>query len=475
MANKHVLNLSQDQQRAMLRFQSFIDSDDKVFILSGYAGTGKTTIVREMIDSLKKRDVPTHLLASTGRASKILCNATGQSTSTVHGLIYTFVDFNKKLKDMVTEDDKPIMDDNGQLLLQFELNRAKDASRHYYFIDEASMVSDMRDPNESQAHFGSGQLLKDLLAYDASGKYIFIGDSCQLPPVGQSFSPALSKEYFILAYGVSVVETTMTEIMRQQKGNDIIVAAQGLRKLYQNPQTWKWAKSPLKGFNNVHLVASQADLVDMYIDRIKKHGYNHSTMIVRSNSACEKLTRIMRPSLGLTSQRLQKGDLLLVTQNNLISGLMNGDLVEVKDIGTSHIRAGLTFVRVTVEELYTKRSFSQLLIEEIVYGRGTNLTQMQQKELFIDFYIRMKNSNIEQEDEQFKEEMRKDEYLNALRAVFGLVLTCHKSQGGEWDEVFIDIPRNYPLEQKPYVYQWLYTAITRAKKDIYMVDDFYMM
>lgn len=193
MANKHITSLSEDQQRAMLRFQSFIDSDDKVFILSGYAGTGKTTIVREMIDSLKKRDVPTHLLASTGRASKILCNATGQSTSTVHGLIYTFVDFNKKLKDMVTEDDKPIMDDNGQLLLQFELNRAKDASRHYYFIDEASMVSDMRDPNESQAHFGSGQLLKDLLAYDASGKYIFIGDSCQLPPVGQSFSPALSK------------------------------------------------------------------------------------------------------------------------------------------------------------------------------------------------------------------------------------------------------------------------------------------
>ncbi len=475
MANKKILSLSQDQQRAMLRFQSFIDSDDKVFILSGYAGTGKTTIVREMIDTLKKRGVQTHLLASTGRASKILCNATGQGTSTVHGLIYTFVDFNKKLKDMVTEDDKPIMDDNGQLLLQFEIVEPKDTCEHYYFIDEASMVSDMKDPNESQAHFGSGQLLKDLLGYDKNGKFIFIGDSCQLPPVGQSFSPALSKEYFTNIYKINAVETTMTEIMRQQKDNDIIVAAQGLRKLYQNPQTWKWAKFPLKGFSNVHLVSSQADLVDLYLDRIRKHGYNHSTMIVKSNSACEKLTRIMRPSLGLSSPRLQNGDLLLVTQNNLISGLMNGDLVEVKDVGPSQIRAGLTFVRVTVEELFTKRTYSQLLIEEIVYGKGTNLTQMQQKELFLDFYIRMRKRGIEQGTDVFKEMMRDDEYLNALRAVFGLVLPCHKSQGGEWDEVFIDIPRNYPLEQKPYVYQWLYTAITRAKKDIYMVDDFYMM
>lgn len=475
MANKNITSLSEDQQRAMLRFLSFVDSDNKVFILSGYAGTGKTTIVREMIESLKKRGVPTYLLASTGRASKILSNATSGSTSTVHGLIYKFTDFNQDLNDMVTEDNQPIMDGSKQLLLQFALVEPEEYSAHYYFVDEASMVSDKADPLESQAHFGSGKLLQDLLRYDNQGKFIFIGDSCQLPPVGQNFSPALSKAYFSQAYGIEAMETTMTQIMRQQKGNDIIVAAQGLRKLYQNPQPWKWAKFPLKGFNNVHLVASQTELVSMYIDRIKKHGYSHSTMIVRSNGACEKLTRIMRPSLGLTSPKLQEGDLLLVTQNNLISGLMNGDLVEVKKIGASETRAGLTFTYVNVEELVTKRTFTQLLIEEIVYGKCTNLSQEQQKQLFLEFFIRMKERGIRQRSEQFKEEMRKDEYLNALRAVFGLVLTCHKSQGGEWDEVFIDIPRNYPLEQKPYVYQWLYTAITRAKKDIYMVDDFYMM
>lgn len=194
---------------------------------------------------------------------------------------------------------------------------------------------------------------------------------------------------------------------------------------------------------------------------------------------------------------LSKGDLLLVTQNNLISGLLNGDLVEVEEIGRREKRAGLTFLYVSVKELQSRKVYSQYLIEEILYTNRTNLSQEQQKTLFIDYYYRMKEkfdarnskskqagrpSNQEEEKkqkiqntEEFRDGLQKDPYLNALRAVYGFALTCHKAQGGEWDYVYLDIPRYFSNQAKPYVYQWIYTAMTRAKKELYLVDDFWVI
>ena len=166
---------------------------------------------------------------------------------------------------------------------------------------------------------------------------------------------------------------------------------------------------------------------------------------------------------------------MLITQNNYISGLMNGDLVTVESFFFKEKRAGLTFLNVTVKELFTQKSYSQLLIADILYNNQTNLSQIQQKELFVDFYLRMKKRNLKQDDKEFKAMMMKDPYLNALRSVFGYALTCHKAQGGEWETVFLDIPRSVPVVEKPYVYQWVYTAMTRAKKELYIVDDFWVM
>jgi superfamily I DNA/RNA helicase len=237
--------------------------------------------------------------------------------------------------------------------------------------------------------------------------------------------------------------------------------------------------------------------VSAYIDRTKKVGYENSTLICYSNRQCSELTKFLRPAFGLNMPTLSKGDLLLVTQNNLISGLLNGDLVEVEEIGRREKRAGLTFLYVSVKELQSRKVYSQYLIEEILYTNRTNLSQEQQKTLFIDYYYRMKEkfdarnskskqagrpSNQEEEKkqkiqntEEFKEGLQKDPYLNALRAVYGFALTCHKSQGGEWDYVYLDIPRYFPQEAKPYVYQWIYTAMTRAKKELYIVDDFWVV
>lgn len=467
------------QKRAYSKLMEFVtDEEAKIFILKGYAGTGKTTLMRKLVEEMNSRHEPYSLLASTGRAAKILANATGYETHTVHSEIYKFTDLNQDLETVANSREINDVDSTGQLYLNFELTTKSHigiAKPHYYIIDEASMVSDAVDKNATQAIFGSGQLLSDLFHYDSEGKFIFIGDICQLPPIMQTISPALTPKYIEDNFSIKTYESELTDVVRQSGDNDIAIASQKIRKLYYSPQSWKWAKFPLKGYKNIHLLGNQASLFTQYIKRIEKEGYNSATLIGFSNKQCDVITQIIRPSFGHTAALVEKGDLLLVTQNNLISGLMNGDLVTVEDIIIQEKRAGLTFLKVSVKELFTKRVYSQLMIADIIYSNQTNLTQSQQKELFIDFYYRMKDKGISQKSQAFKQNMMNDPYLNALRTVFGYALTCHKAQGGEWDYVYLDIPKSVPILPKPYVYQWIYTAMTRAKKGLYLVDDFWIM
>lgn len=478
MSNDKII-LREGQQRALLRLLEFVSNSQKrVFILKGYAGTGKTTLIRSLIDRLKKFNTPYRMVASTGRAAKIMSNITGETTDTVHGLIYNYSDFNQDIETIVKDREKSGVDNSGQLMLKFEVTKIHNQTNaaYVYIVDEASMISDVTDKNPRQAVFGSGRLLNDLLEYDNKGKFVFVGDACQLPPINQKISPALTGTYLKNTFNINVEEAELTEIVRQDKGNDIVLAAQKLRKLYFNPQPWKWAKFPLKGCKNIRMLSNQVELLQLYIKDLKAHGYNASTLICTTNRQCGILTNIIRPALGIDKSTLTVNDLLLVTQNNLISGLMNGDLVKVTEIGDVVIRrAGLTFTMVSVMELFTKKVYSQLIITDILYSNHINLSQEQQKELFIDFYIRMKKEGIKQNTLEFNDKMLTDPYLNALRCVYGYAITCHKSQGGEWDNVYIDIPRNFALQPKPFVYQWMYTAMTRAKKNLFVVDDFYIM
>lgn len=467
------IQLTHGQQSAFNEFLQFIHADSyKAYILRGYAGTGKTTLVKTFIDELQKQQREFILLASTGRAAKIMANVTGCQTSTIHGLIYKFDDLNQDMEKYAEEQSNA--DERGQLYLNFDLCPITLDEERVYLVDESSMISDEKDDNENQAIFGSGCLLTDLFEYDPKGKFVFIGDACQLPPISQSFSPALSATYLESKFGYRVLETELTEIVRQSEGNDIVQSAQQMRKLYLHPQPWKWAKFPLKGYKNIHVLGSTAELYREYLETIKSEGYEEATLLSFSNKQCSTVTDIIRPSLGIEGKRLSVGDLLLVTQNNYISSLMNGDQVTVKSIHAEEHRAGLTFLHVEVQEMFTGKVYSQLLVEDILYCSQTNLTQYQQKALYIDFYKRMKDKNIKQKDNAFKMAMMKDPYLNAIRAVYGYSLTCHKAQGGEWKKVFLDIPRCLPLQEKPYVYQWMYTAMTRACGDLYVVGDFYL-
>jgi len=464
------------QQRALEQLNEFVTSaSSKVFILKGYAGTGKTTLVREIIRLLKEKELSIILMASTGRAAKILSNITRHAATTVHSAIYEYKDFNQNLEEIAKERQKFKMDKSGQLYLQFELSSLPESDKqHFYIIDEASMVGNEKDKSATQAFFGSGQLLDDLLHYDPKGKFLFVGDICQLPPVNEEISPALSEDYFRNRFDVLAKCAELTEIVRQDDTNDIIIASHKIRKLYANPPKTKWGKFPLRSCRNIKIFNDQASMLNNYVNRLKTDGYNKSTLICRTNKSCDAITSLIRPALGLTQPKMQKGDLLLITQNNLISGLMNGDLVEVVSVGTQKFRANLSFVHVEIKELFTQKVYSQLMIEEILYNNQTNLTQEQQKELFIDYYIRMRERGIRQKDFLFKEKMRTDIYLNALRVVFGFALTCHKSQGGEWEHVYLDIPRSFPLNPTKETYQWLYTAMTRAKTQLYISEGFWL-
>lgn len=484
--------LTDSQQSALDRIIKFIeDNAQKVFILKGYAGTGKTTMVRAITAEMLKRQCSYTLLASTGRAAKVLSDATRVSflddsgekreiytpARTIHSQIYSFSDINQDLDLFGKPEGNSELATDKSVKLRFSLSHKDEtAPDTVYIIDEASMVSDSKEASPSQAEYGTdGRLLKDLFEYDRKGKFIFIGDACQLPPVNQSFSPSLNKSYIESTFGLKTVESELTEVVRQASDNDIIVSASRIRKLYQSPPIGKIATFPFRGYNHIHILKNDFEMLNMYIESLRNHDYSRSTMIVMSNKMVTSLSNIIRPAIGFNERTLSVGDLLLVTQNNMISGLMNGDLVKINQIGKKERRAGLTFVYVEVESLATKRTFSQLMIEDVMYSGGTNITPEQQTQLFIDYHDRMKDLGIKQRTPMYKEGMMTDSYLNALRCVFGYALTCHKSQGGEWDNVFLIIPRGLPYtDPRSYAYQWVYTAMTRAKEELYVLEDYWI-
>lgn len=493
MANDKKLTLYPQQQKAFEIFKQFCnDPDTKVFILTGYAGTGKTTLLRaftgwlvsegytnaaSLAKSLRydgdKQFVP---LASTGRAAKVLSDKIGQTAATVHSWIYNFEGFNQDIGKVAQDiEKKKNVDETGQLLLNFGFDPLENNSnKSIYIIDEASMISDTESLNATQAVFGSGRLLNDLLTYDPNGKYVFVGDDCQLPPVNGSESPALEAGYITSHYHLPIVTAMLTNIIRQGQDNDIIAAADRMRKLCANPPNVNWGKFPMKGYSHIKILGSQLELVSKYVREVKANGYNATTLLTGSNKSCTMLSQLLRQQLGFTDSRLMVGELLLITQNNMPTGLMNGDLVKVKSIGNRRKASNLTFVDVEVEEIVTGRIYRSMLIEELLYSSATNLTQYEQKGLFIDFYYRERKMGITENSPMFKHDLMSDPYLNALRAVYGYAITCHKAQGGEWPKVYLDIPRYLSHSPNRSAYQWLYTAMTRASDMLYVVNDFFI-
>lgn len=460
--------LKPQQIKAFLSIIDFIESTEKVFILNGYAGTGKTTLMSGLISWLNSKRIDVVLLASTGRASKILSNKTENKSSTVHSHIYRFNQLNADLEKMTKS-----KNNTGQIKLMFDLKTINPTSETIYIVDESSMISDASEQKGSFANFGSGDLLTDLLSFDPLGKYIFVGDPCQLPPIEQATSPALSKEYISNKFSFAASEFELTEIIRQSDDSGIIKASFELRELFRLNPAQRWAKLPLKGFENITFHESHASLISQYIKDVKNNGFENATLISQTNGHCHAINTIVRSAFARTPE-LSVSDLLMVTQNNHLSSLVNGDHVIVKHIGHREKRCGLTFLWVEVQEQFSKITQSSFLIEDILYTKDTNLTSQQHRELMLDFYLRMKEKNIAQGDEQFNDEMLTDPYLNAIKSVFGYALTCHKCQGGEWNNVYLYLDNKIQGLPRPQIYQWWYTAVTRAKKNLHVVEDWFL-
>lgn len=477
------IELNAGQKDALERIVEFLqDKDSKVFILKGYAGTGKTTIIKSIIDWMVANDIDFELLASTGRAAKILGDVTGYHANTIHSEIYSFRGFSDNAKHPNGNDDLMYVE-GMQLLIQFGLKDVHSFT-DVYIVDESSMIADSEKQLPSQSKFGEGRLLSDLFHYDKKAKFIFVGDPCQLPPISGEPSPALSGDYLKREFGINARETTLTEVMRQENNNGLVRVSTEIRKLWEaapeNELIYngmnRWEKLPFRGVPNLELVGSVNILAQKYLNDIKENKYTNATFICKSNVSCYNFSQAFREALGF-KENLQVGELLLAVQNNLISGIRNGDLLVVRNISSrTEKRAELTFREIEVEELFTEKRFKQLMIEDILYQPQPNLGSDQQSRLFVDFIIRMKKKGITEKftRDQFKDKIMTDKYLNALRVSFGYALTCHKAQGGEWKNVYSYFPRNIMLNPTKQKYQWVYTAMTRAQEKFFVVDDIYI-
>lgn len=440
----------------------------RVFVLKGYAGTGKTTLVAGFLKYLTQREIRFELLASTGRAAKVLSEKTGHLASTIHRMVYDFEDINTDIEKFAQNQENNAGGKQLKLIFKPKKVPAKvDSKDRYciYIVDEASMISDASGNSFSFARFGDGRLLKDLLDYDTLGKYLFIGDPCQLPPVGQQTSPALDAQYLEQTFDLhgQVWESELTKVMRQPDENGILKASLNLRSQiihFRQPQPDP--RIPVYDYDNIQVYQTLMDLFNLYMYTIEAFGDTYATIICHTNQQRLSINKAIRRQQQKSEPRPVRGDLLMVTQNHRPTGLVNGDFVRVVSVGKRIKQAGLAFLQIELSPLYNDTRHTVLLVEKVLNSKLNNLDQADQQHLLIDFSYRMKEDGIKQHSPAFRDAMMKDPYLNALRAVYGYAVTCHKGQGGEWKEVFLWMENFITHMNQPDIYRWWYTAMTRA-------------
>jgi ATP-dependent exoDNAse (exonuclease V) alpha subunit len=468
MSSRH--NLNAEQKEAFKTIQKFLDHPGPdTFVLKGYAGTGKTFLMQHLARWLKANDREFCLLASTGRAATVLRGKTGFDTRTVHSELYNFSKVEGDHEDI--PDDAPV-DLYGQMKLQFLL-RQPDEEKCVYIVDESSMLSS-EPTDDSLAAFGSGVLLNDLFDAIGSNKIIFVGDPCQLPPIGQEFSPSLNTDW-LAGEKRRAISFTLETIERNKADNDIPVLAKRIRQMLDRQIHPLWPKIPAAGNTHVKLHASREDLFRSYLDRFKKAGANNTLAIARSNATVQSVNQAFRKELyGKENMPLQVNDILLVNRNNYKAPFTNGDFISVKSLGESKVHENFHFQKLKVQSLSGEGEYELLLSLDILYGNSGQFSREQSRSLMIDFSKRMKKKGVKPNTPQYKEAMMKDSYLNCLQASFGYIVTCHKAQGGEWDEVFLFLDNKMFGMPRPELFRWWYTAVTRAKKQLNLEKEWWI-
>ena len=457
--------LTTQQQQALKAITEFLNSDIPVFILKGYAGTGKTTIISQIISEIKKFEKLPLLMAPTGRAARVLETKTGYEAFTIHRMIY-------ELDEIETKEDS---DDIRYIFpLKDEEDLAKD---HICIVDESSMIGTREVQNEL-FEFGTGSLLNDLLTFVAphrGGKIVFVGDPMQLPPVGDNKSNALDEDYFE-KIGLKVMVSELTDVVRQDNGSAILSNAMKVRALLESSQR-----------NNLVFERKENEVLDIegynmptqLLSIYPKPEIGQSVIITYSNRQARDYNYTVREVLYPGQKQIVIGDILQVVSNNYGLNVMNGDFVKIVDvlgdsenqsapvyvtIGNDRVQQNitLTFRNVRVR-LDNGKEFSCKIIENMLDDADANLSFVQIQALYINFCMR--HPGLKRNSQQFKEYLKNDPYYNALRVKYGYAITGHKSQGGEWATVFVDYTGRTGLSNDSL--RWTYTVTTRASQVLY--------
>lgn len=428
---------------------------DAVFLLRGYAGTGKTTMVSSLVKTFAKFKFNSVLLAPTGRAAKVLSTYTGRNAYTIHKNIYR---------------QQSSSDGTGRFVLN--KNLCKDT---FFIVDEASMIS---NTTGEASIFGSGRLLEDLIEYVYTGtncRLLLVGDTAQLPPVGLDESPALSA-HELESYDREVYEYELTEVVRQDKNSGILYNATFLRQLINSGNEQEgYFNIEYKPFEDIRRL-SGADLIEEISTCFDRYGLIETIVITRSNKRANKFNEGIRSSILYKEAEISVGDLLLVVKNNYfwleenekIDFIANGDIAEIISIYKYEQLYGFNFANVSLRLLdYPDIEFDCKIILDALSIESASLSSEQNRKLFeavAEDYVEIRNKK------KRWEEIRKNPYFNALQVKFAYAVTCHKAQGGQWSAVFVD--QGYVTEEMINIefLRWLYTAFTRPVDRLYLVN-----
>ena len=478
--------------RAMAYFLS--DKDKRVFILQGCAGSGKTFLMQGVANYLASKDRIFYLIAPTGKAAKVLTTKTGHQAKTIHSQIYSFRDVleveNKERK----EDDnflQPQVVGESDWVLRFRLRENQEDLSAVYIVDESSLIGNEETDHET-LQFGSGKLLHDVLEYinpnfkENRRKVIFIGDMYQLPPVGMNRSPALNiediyKECPYLETMDAIQMYTLQSVVRQKQDSGVLKVATYIRERLQRGH-----------FHELLLEEHPYDVtkigrdlfIHTYMDKVKEKGLDQVMVIAYSNATVDIYNRLIREQLFPNQLEVTNGDRLLILRNVKIDEewLMNGDFVQVLQVGTPIIRpvkvkeekVNLLFRPVEIKA--DGKIYKVLLKETVLLSKARDLTKLERKALYTDFMIRhseeialaSKNGKVARH-QKITELLLTDIYVNALEVKYGYAITCHKSQGSEWDTVFLDCDLKQGYKNRG-TFQWFYTGVTRSSNQLYLVD-----
>lgn len=416
-----------------------------VLILNGYAGTGKTSLVGAVISAMAEAGMASVILAPTGRAAKVASGFSGKSASTIHRRIY-----------------RPLSAEPGGNAYFLAANSSKDT---IFFIDEASMIADRPGPDSILLHLAR-------YVYSTPGcAMVLIGDTAQLPPVGQTDSPAM-KPKRLKAIGLTPYGVSLEKPMRQSGNSGILFNATQLRRALFAANPPKQPPLTASRFPDVETV-NPLYLADMLSTSWGEVGQEETVIITRSNKRANRFNQEIRQRVLFAEEPLQPGERLVIAKNdyfwpdrNRAKGFIaNGETCVVSWIGTPEKKYGRWFVDVEIEVSGFDEVLGAKLMLRSLMSEGPTISREEQERFF--------NIVCAAYDGEISEKMKavdRDPYYNALQAKYAYCVTCHKAQGGQWSHVYVDLSTIMPEAIGPEFYRWLYTAVTRATKRLFLIN-----